>query len=490
LEQRVALTSVRVAGLAVAAGLAGALLLTRGLGVVGMAIGLVALAFPVLWLPPVRVAQLMIIGGTLAGTFRRGIDELGHQDMGVAVFVAISFVGLIAAVRGIGAWHGRPATRLDRVMMVACAWAVVGGLLGMAASGFASIIGAPVFLLPLCWYWFGRTLLDEADLRTVLGTTLVVASGVAVMGLLQGAGYFLPFDRAWASGVEFTSLTLKGQLRAFGTLQSPAEYSRVLMVGFLLAATLPLRSGGAWVLARFVAVPMFVAAIWFSGVRGAVVLGALALLVMLVVAARLSAATRAVFLVGLLLGGFALMSAQAEEITSRDGATDSRQAAVSRQVSGLQDPFNAQTSSVDAHVNGTVAALQGTFDQPLGLGSGALTRIGQRLGGGRAGDGDLARLSLSWGLPGVLIYGAAVLAVFAMTARVARDRSHPLGHLGLGLAVALVFQWFNPGLYVVNSFFWMTIGAYGAMDAARRRRTAPASADETAEPVARGVATT
>jgi hypothetical protein len=412
----------------------------------------------VICLPAPTLVGVFVAAAILAGAGRRAIESAtGQVDSGLVVFVVLAVMTAVAGATAVRRWQGRPLDTVDVCVAVLCGLALLGAFNPLAGEVASGVVGLPIALAPLVWYWVGRAVLRPVHFVRLGWLVGALAALVAAYGLFQAYGWFTPFDEAWASGSELSSISIGGELRSFGTLGSPAEYSRLLTVGFLVLLVLPgrrLASG----LVRFGALTLIGWALFVSGVRSAVVMTVLGAL-LLVLNRSVERRAKAVVLIGIVVAGALLVTAPLIEVRARDEPDNAAAVATSRQISGLRDPFDEDESSATSRIDVSVRGVRSAVSHPLGYGTATVTRAANRLGGvSLGGEGDVVRIAVAWGLAGLLAFGVAVVALGRRLVVTQRRGDATMGGLALAVLAGAALQWFNPGFYAVSPLAWLFAG--------------------------------
>jgi hypothetical protein len=337
------------------------------------------------------------------------------------------------------------------------------------------IVGAVLMSTPLFWFFVGRAVCTPRLLRQAANVLIVTALVVGLYGLKQTFFGFAGFEKAWIDShfETYIALSVAGQIRAFSTFSSSAEYGLYAGMG-AAAAVVIWRGWRRWVTATFL-----IACTFLTGSRGIFLTSAAALLVVLG-AGRLRSLTRGVLILVPLIG---LLGIGANFVPVPQG--ESTAAVLTRRsITGLASPFDSQKSTAGTHANNVRLALDRGFGQPAGYGPGAVNQAGLALGGKTySGESDFSDILVALGYPGELLLFALYLALFkAANAGVRRDR---LLLVPAALALVTFNTWFVGGLYAVTATLWFAIGALD------RASSLPEEDAEHAEPVrARALAIT
>lgn len=421
-----------------------------------VAVPITALLLTVALLSPRRAVLTLLVWLAIFGSLRRLLllaEAPAASDPLLLVAPAV-LVMLVAIAGRRGAFRDR--TPLSNAVLVLGGLAVMGAVNPLQGGLSVGLAGLLFVLVPMLWFWVGRVLVDDELLDLVLLTVSVVAIGAAVYGLFQVYSGLPSWDRNWVEVRGYSALRIAGSLRPFASLASAGEYVGLLTVGFVIW-TLRLRSGHLHVVAVG-AVILLGWALTLASVRGALVVVPVAL-GMTVAAANgygplrtLAAGVAALFLLGLLVS-----SVNPKQV---GGARTS--ALLARQVTGLSDPFDPNSSTLPAHLDLLVGGLQQSVRHPLGLGLGSVTIAADRFGStARTTETDPSNVAVALGAPGLVAYATVVglgLAAAFRRARMSKSLGDHRGPLVLAVALVMLFQWLNGGNYAVAPLPWLMLG--------------------------------
>lgn len=126
-------------------------------------------------------------------------------------------------------------------------------------------------IVPVLWYYYGRTLGSEATLRRLLMGAVVVALLAALYGLHQTYFGLLPSEKQWVelNKANYNALYIsESAIRAFSFFTSAQEYVQFLSVGVVVLWAAFLRGARHALLP----IPLLAIMIFLSSIRGAVVM--------------------------------------------------------------------------------------------------------------------------------------------------------------------------------------------------------------------------
>jgi hypothetical protein len=324
--------------------------------------------------------------------------------------------------------------------------------------------GALFTLVPLLWFWAGRTYATPALLTLLLYRVVPVIAVVgALLGLVQVYVGFLPFEQAWIDLVRgfrygYGALNVFGHVRPFAFFTSAAEYAQftalaliVIWAGLLQPS--PIRRTIAVVVILLLAVSLVLASS-----RGIVVttLTGASLLWALQSTGRTAIVLRLGLALTIAVGGLAWVLSQAPEVdtTTRAGAL------VQRQIEGLSDPLNPQESTAQLHFLLLREGLAEGIRSPLGHGLGVTSLAAARFGGrGFNSEVDVANAFISLGLVGGVAYAVTIGLVLVTAVRYWWRTRSLIALAILGMLAVSIGQWLIGGLYSVSALLWLCIGA-------------------------------
>lgn len=432
----------------------------------GVALMAVALFLTGCLKSPRRSIVVLLLWLAVLGTVRRLLDPSagGSDPLLLVAPIVVGLLVLIAVHRGA---FTNP-TRLTKTVLLLCAL-IVAAAVNPMQGGLAVGAGGLLFVLvPVLWFWVGRAVVDDAFLTRVLRLLSFIALAAAVYGLAQVYRGFPTWDQRWIDTRGYAALRVGGSVRPFASFSSSSEYVGLLAIGMVLWAC-RLRRGDRVVPAA-AAMAFLGWALVVASVRGALVVVPVALGVTFATSRGFGLARTAIVAI-LALFVLGLIVSQIEPSASGSQASS---ALVSRQVSGLSDPFNPKTSTLPIHIDALLTGLRDGLRQPLGRGLGVITLAGAKFGPGDdestggSTDVDPSNVALAMGLPGLIVYGTVVGFALTMAFRRARHERSYLALTVLGVALVTLFQWLSGGNYAVAPLPWLLLGWLD-------RRSTPAS---------------
>jgi hypothetical protein len=331
--------------------------------------------------------------------------------------------------------------------------------------GFA---GALFYLVPLLWFWIARAyatreLIELLSFRVLVGVGLLAT----VWGLYQTYFGLLPFEQAWVEHGGYAALYIADEvIRAIGFFNSSAEYQRFLLVTAttLLAAWLARRSKVA------LALPLVLIALFLAAARGPVVMFTGAAIVLWAITARSTLAWSgrfvigAVALFGILVGSLMFLDTMAfgERVDPL----------VDRQVEGLLDPGNEDTSTAKGHLQMIADGLVAGVTKPAGQGLGITTIAAAKFGDGTLNaEVDFANVMLALGIIGGVLYLAVIVTVLRTAIAWWKAERAAIALVTVGVVFVTFGGWLIGAEYAMAALVWFFIGAMdGLASTARLKR--------------------
>lgn len=343
---------------------------------------------------------------------------------------------------------------------------LVVGILHVFNPGQAGILvgltGIMINLIPIAFFFIGRTVSDAEFTRKVTRLMMVAGGIAAVYGLVQVYIGFRGFELDWLATQGYTAAQVGGTLRPFSVFNNAAEYAAYAHLAFVLTL--------AWLLfaprTKRTFLLAVVATIGYSGFligsRGFTLKIGLAVIVLL--AARARNRILATGVVMLLVGLAVYWSAT----TTTDSRIEDREVGpsqlIEQQLQALRDPFNRDVSTLPIHFDQASEAIVHTVrSQPLGLGTGAPTRGGAKFGGFSASaELDIGDAFLAWGVIGGGLYIVVIMAAITVASRVRRALPGPVWIGIWAMILTSVGAWQIGGNYSIGPMIWFLIGAADA----------------------------
>lgn len=320
------------------------------------------------------------------------------------------------------------------------------------------VSGALFYLVPLLWYWIGRTYATPGYLHQVLFYVVVPLGGLATaFGLYQLFYGYLPYQELWVDLAAGSFLLgSEGIEKPISFFTSPTEHDNFILSALvvLIAALIHRRQYG---LLLFI-IPMTVT-IFLGGSRGPVAK-------LLVTAAGLWAVVGTTTFTWIVRGSLALLigvvglswSLSSIDI---DGANERVAYRFERQQQGFMGGEARGGSSALNHLNMIAHGIKQGITNPLGFGLGSTTKAAGKYGGSIGGstEGDVGDLFRSTGLVGGVVY-LIILFLIIRSAFYYWAKTRSLLALSLaGVLAVNFFLWLMGGQYAMSALIWFLIGA-------------------------------
>jgi hypothetical protein len=351
-----------------------------------------------------------------------------------------------------------PLAKLVVALMIMMTLEIVNPLQGGLTIGVA---GALYYIVPLLWFWAGRSLPSERLSGAMLkGVIPVLAAAAAVLGLYQTLVGRLAFEEQWvreqiASG-GFNSIIVNGSVvRSFSFLTSPAEYAGFLAMG-LVCCTAPLLVG------RFravsVLIPLFAWAMVLASIRSAIVLSMVAIMALWALGGRDAQKVLGRIFLAVVIGGGGLYFGLHRLERISGGGDGGVSTLIDHTIQPLTNPGESSAEGHWALVRyGVVAGLK----NPIGTGLGSTTIAAQKFSthGGAGYENDIANMFASLGVFGGLLYIGIILYVLWHLCTVWRERRSFGALLVLGVLLSQLGYWLEGGHYALAAICWFLIGS-------------------------------
>ena len=336
-----------------------------------------------------------------------------------------------------------------------------------AQGGLAvGLSGAFFYIVPVLWFWVGRSLASPEVVERLLFRILVPLSiAAAVLGLCQTFIGFLPYQQAWINLAtrSYTALYVGTSIRAFGFSVSASEYATLLLFGFLITAVTFLVYRRAWILA----LPLLTTALVLASGRGVIVRSVVALSVVWVL--RKGQRLKPSILISMLvLGVLSLVAvsviasrlAPSDESASRPGTA--AQDALSHQLTGLGHPFDKRYSTAGIHTDMALSAFTRGLTNPLGQGLGSTTFAAHKLFANPSqgsSEVDLSDMFSALGIVGGTIYLLIAFFILKSAVNYVQTTSLRVGLAVLAIVIVNFGDWLVGGQYSTSDVLFFLFGA-------------------------------
>lgn len=400
---------------------------------------------------PRKAVLLLVVWLVAIGLVRRSVSLVAPfegEDPLLLVGAAGTGALFVAALRrGLSRLSGLAATVLviEALILASALNPAQGGLV-------VGLAGLLFMLVPTLGFWVGRALCDNVGFARLLGLIAVLGVPVAAYGLYQSFHSFPSWDLLWIEERGYAGLVVGDAVRPFGPFPSAAEYASFLAVA--LTACVALGTAGR----RFLylgALPLIGTALLVASARAAIFSAAAALVFMVLSRRRVPLA--AAVIVAAIVAAIvvpAIVGRVGDSVSAEGPAGD----LLAHQVEGLSRPLDPQSSTLLLHLDLVVDGIRSAFENPVGVGAGAVS-LAARLGGeGVSTEADPSNLAVALGAPGLLVYLALVALVFSRAYRLARARGDALSLAALALLTVTFLQWFTGGHYALALLVWIAIG--------------------------------
>lgn len=340
-------------------------------------------------------------------------------------------------------------SRAVLVVMVLAVLQVVnpaGGGIGAGATGLLFIAA------PLAWFFVGRELADARLFSTLVGGVVFIAVGIAVYGLWQSLVGLASWDSAWVDLNGYSSLSVLGTTRAFGTFSSGAEYAFYLAVALVIGVVIALRGRPI----ALVVTPLLACAILLESSR--TIIFVILLAVVGVVSLRTGSKVRTAAALGMSIALAAatiyLFGPQLTRFAEQSGSP-----LIAHQVQGLMNPFDASQSTFQLHQQLVANGFLGSLAHPLGFGTASTNLAGQKSGSTTASsEVDFIDAFTSLGVVGGAAFVGIVLLTLWRSASLGLSKRNLTALAAAAVLVVTFGQWLNGGYYALAPLVWLVVG--------------------------------
>lgn len=429
------------------------------------------LAFPALKKPRAAVLWLFVLLPFL-GMVRHmflsatGAERLDPLLLITSVVAIVIFVSLVLS--GEMQWGGTFLAKLVFLLMLTGIVQVFNPEQGQGASAIlVGITGIMINLVPIGFFFIGRSVADAEFTHKIMRIVLWVGSIAAVYGLVQVFIGFRSFELDWLRTQGYTAATVGETTRPFSFFNNSSEWASYAHLAFAAAF--------AWLLfgtrskrpIALVAAGVIFYSGFLTGSRGFTVKVVFAIIVLM--AARARNRLLATGIVACLVSGVMFWSAT----TSSESRIQDKEAGASQlieqQFRALSDPFNREKSTLPIHFEQAAESITYAIThQPLGLGTGAPTRAGSKFQGGiqASSELDIGDAFLAYGILGGALYVLIIVTAVRQAGRVRHALPGPVWIGIWAMAMTSIGAWMIGGNYSIGPLIWFLIGA---SDAAYKR---------------------
>lgn len=411
-------------------------------------------------LSPSRLILALPVWLVALGLVRRLLLGLGsHALLGDPLLLAEPAVLVLLLTVALSRGAAQRRGWLANAILVLTALALVEAVNPLQGGLTVGLGGVLLVMVPMLAFWIGRALAGDRTMTRLLLVVAALAVPAAIYGLVQTVSGFPSWDERWIQSVTasgaYVALSVGGTIRSFSSFSSSAEYATFLGIGLVVwlaygrrPTTMPL---------MLAALGLLGAAVFLDSERTIVVLAVVAMGVMLAAMGGVRASRAAA--AGLAALGILVVAVSL--VTPRSGSSPGTSAGslVSHQVSGLSQPFNPKDSTLAIHFQEMLAGLRSAVTDPVGHGTGSITRAASKFGSTSQGtEVDPSNAAVAFGVVGLAAYLVVAATGLSGAYLLARRRRDPLALAVLGLLLVTFLQWLNGGQYAVAWLPWLALG--------------------------------
>jgi hypothetical protein len=418
----------------------------------------------------IRIAILgMVIFLTFLGDLRRMIiPAAGWSGTDPLLLIGPLFAILVFAY-GWASGKARvdtPLAKWSLFLIVIMTLQVFNPRQGGLMVGMAGIM---FLMVPLFWFWIGRTFLTEASMNTLLLNIVLPLSGIALMmGLYQVFYGYLDYQMDWYWIAGYTALGNPNiGLAPISLFASATEYGNYLIVAMAIITAYGLTKNRSILLL----LPLFFAAVFLTGSRGPVVKILLVGTGLVgVLGPRKTWLVRGLFTVVIGVAGFAWVMSGIDT-SPPEGPRTSLETKFSRQAQVLDGP-GQKGSTWRIHGYMMIHGYVDGFTDPLGLGLGSVTKAAMKFGGQAAStEADASNVFRATGLFGGVAYHVMIFFIIVSAFRYWDRTRKPVALAILGILGVTFLLWLGGGQYAISPLVWLCIGALDRFENGRDTRT-------------------
>ena len=408
-------------------------------------------------------------------TLRRVLLPVAPWMAGDPLLLVAPFIATLLIVKALVLDSRRVAPDVISKLVVVVLAITVAQVANPQGGGIAAGISGLMFMaVPLLWFFVGREFIRSTDIDRLLAVVVALGTVVACYGLGQNLLGHPSWDVEWLhlpGVVNYSSLAVEDETRAFATFASFGEYG--LFLGSALVAAVALCMKGRLVAA--LPIPLLAVALFLSSGRQPLILASLAIVVMI---GMRTGRPRTALLVTVVAGTITFAAVYLGSSFLSSAGSSSSSALVSHQLGGIANPLDPESSTLLIHLELAIAGVKAGVTHPLGQGTAvtngaaglvedALTRdVGldaeNTLGEGSSGtDVDISNAFVAFGVVGGAIYALLILVVGVRAVGGffgGRPELLPI----VGILVVNLGQWANGGNYALASLIWLLIGVVAA----------------------------
>jgi hypothetical protein len=403
------------------------------------------------WAAPEALLFVLVPWLFVLGSARRIVSlafPAGHADPLLLIAPTAVAVLFLAAVAREGLSVRTTLAKAALVIALLAVLETVNPAQGGISTGAAGLL---FLLVPIAGFWIGRVFCDDRTFARILALTAVVGVGEALYGLVQTFMGFPSWDAAWIRENGYSSLSVNGVTRAFGSFASASEHAAFLAISLIVAVAFGAKLGRAWIAVPLAA--LFAVALFYDSVRGVMFLVPVALVLML------AARTRRPLVLSLAVAAAAVLVVPKVVTHLAPSNGEASSALIEHQVAGLRHPLSGSSSTLTLHAELVWEGLQTAVRDPLGIGTGAVTIAGSKSGGEVLNtEADVSNAAVALGAAGVIAFVFLLCAGIRAAYALAAHRRDALALIALGILVVTFMQWLNGGQYAVALLVWLTLG--------------------------------
>jgi hypothetical protein len=353
-------------------------------------------------------------------------------------------------------------SKLVAALIVIMLLEALNPLQGGIAVGMSGLL---FFLVPLLWFYCGRSFGTQRTCELVLKTVVLIAVVGGIYGLYQQFVGFSDVEKEW---IELTKndqaqYLTNGVMRVFSFFSSFAEYVHFLCMGAIIAFAVMLRRN------RFAGIPLvfLLCAVMLSSSRGGVVGGLFGISLVWAVQGRSPRLWVPRLVIAAVIGVAALYIGL-HQVQEASIENDTAEVLLQHQAEGLLAPADKKASTGGGPEASNLQSIVWGFKKPLGIGLGATTIGASKFGGVSNAVGvesDLGNMFISCGAVGGMLYAFTVGWTCWRLVRSWIQRRDFASLCIFATLAGSIGLWTGQAQYAATMLSWFLIGAIDRRDA-------------------------
>jgi hypothetical protein len=316
---------------------------------------------------------------------------------------------------------------------------------------FVGVGGLLFHMIPLFWFFLGRTYMDEKYMKRMIATVFAIGCFSAIYGLKQIMVGFFSFEYKWVAVGGYASLMLGPDvIRAFSIFTNAGEYALYLVITIVIAWVFVLKGNFMQRIISLGLLPILWYALFMESSRTSVIMTLLASALITIVQAKPGKAR--LMITGLTAVFVGVIYLGMTSLAHNDNPI------LSHKINGLANPMDSEDSTASLHLTMVIEGIKEGFTFPIGRGLGITTIAGGKIDSHVMNtEYDLSNMFVSLGLVGGMLYFFIYVKVFRLSYSMTKSGSK-LSLILYGTLVGSAGLWLMGGNYSTVAWIWILIG--------------------------------